>query len=97
MKISRDASEQIRTSRFEGPALPLRFNDRLRARLSTGPSCNARERTLDPALVIAAPPPPYCHRRAGIRQIAKTENDTTRNTAEASAPDSTGNLETIPL
>ena len=40
---------------------------------------------------------PYRHRRAGIRQMAKTKNDMARNTAEATMPDSTGNLETTPL
>lgn len=61
MRAGSDASEWIRTSRFEGPALPLRFNDRLRVRLSPGPSCKGRGRILGPTLAIAAPTLPYCH------------------------------------
>lgn len=85
------------TSRFTGPMLPLRFNDRFRARLSPSASGTPRERALSPALAVAGPLALYCHHKEGIRQIAKTVNDTTRKRPEAARPDSNGNLEMIPL
>ena len=87
------------TSRFTGPMLPLRFNDRLRTRLSPSASGRVRERALGPALAAAGPlaPAPYRHQREGIRQTAKTVNDTARKRPEATKPDSNGNLEMIPL
>jgi hypothetical protein len=85
------------TSRFTGPILPLRFNDRFRVRLSPSASGGTRERVLGPALAMAGLLPPYRHQREGIRQIAKIVNDTVRNTPEATSPDSNGNLEMTPL
>lgn len=85
------------TSRFTGPMLALRFNDRLRTRLSPSASGRVRERALGPALAVAGPLAPYRHQREGTRQIAKTENDTARKRPEATKPDSNGNLEMIPL
>lgn len=77
--------------------LPLRFNDRLRVRLSPSASGRVRERALGPALAMAGPLVPYRHHREGTRQIAKTVNDTARKMPEATTPDSNGNLEMIPL
>jgi hypothetical protein len=85
------------TSRLTGPMLPLRFNDRFRARLSPSASGRLRERALGPALGVAGPLAPYRHQREGMRQIAKTVNDTVRKMPEATRPDSIGNLEMIPL
>jgi hypothetical protein len=85
------------TSRFTGPMLPLRFNDRFRARLSPSASGRVRERALGPALAVVGPLAPYRHHKEGIRQIAKTVNDTARKMPEATTPDSNGNLEMIPL
>ena len=75
--------------------LPLRFNDRFRARLSPSVSGRVRERAL--ALGVAGPLAAYRHHREGMRQIAKTVNDTARKMPEATTPDSNGNLEMIPL
>ncbi len=47
--------------------------------------------------VVTVAPVSYCQRRAGTRQTAKAEKDAARNTVEAIAPDSKGNLETTPL
>ena len=85
------------TSRFTGPILPLRFNDRFRARLSPSASGRVRERALGPALGVAGPLPPYRHHREGTRQIAKIVNDMARKMPEAITPESNGNLEMIPL
>jgi hypothetical protein len=90
-------ANESHTSRFTGPTLPLRLNDRFRARLSPSASGRARERALGPVLALAGTLLPYRHQREGIRQIAKTVNDTARNTPEATRPDSNGNLEMIPL
>ncbi len=90
-------TNQNHTSRFTDPILPLRLNDRLRARLSPSASGGARKRALGPALALARPLLPYRHHREGIRQIAKTVNDTARKTPEATTPDNNGNLEMIPL
>ena len=77
--------------------LPLRFNDRFRARLSPSASGRVRERALGPALAAAGALAPYRHHSEGIRHIARTENDTVRKMPEATRPDSNGNLEMIPL
>jgi len=77
--------------------LPLRFNDRLRTRLSPSASGGARERAVSPAFAVAGSLAPYRHHREGIRQTARKVNDMARKMPEATTPDSNGNLEMIPL